>query len=297
MHRSSSPRRQGFTLIELLVVIAIIAILIALLVPAVQKVREAAARTQCVNNLKQLALAHHNYHDAFKCFPIEMRTTSTVSWVTQILDFIDNGNAVPGTPILALSCPTRGFRPGGKTDYSGAYSASISNAAGGQGALNGGTFNGLTVNAAEYSSILDPLNGVGVTFAMVGTGAGASNTLLVAHTGMKPQDYSGGGSEDQGWNFTNANGGCYCDMRWTDANSGGWRGYSIDSNSLPDENHMGGPHPTGSPVAWADGRVTTYPYYYTSGTMVGSNGGTPDDAIFQMFWAYNRVEDPEPPEY
>ena len=69
-HNKRAYRRLGFTLVELLVVIAIIGILIALLLPAVQAAREAARRAQCSNNMKQLGLAFHNYHDTHKTFPL-----------------------------------------------------------------------------------------------------------------------------------------------------------------------------------------------------------------------------------
>ncbi len=94
-------RKNGFTLIELLVVIAIIAILIALLLPAVQQAREAARRTQCRNNLKQLGLAIHNYHDVAGMFPIAAfmpegsgaNLNKSCSWFVRVLPMMDQAPA------------------------------------------------------------------------------------------------------------------------------------------------------------------------------------------------------------
>ena len=87
-----SRNRRGFTLIELLVVIAIIGVLIALLLPAVQSAREAARRAQCTNNLKQLALAMHNYHDSNQVFPSGMKSCCWGTWLVFMLPYVEQGS-------------------------------------------------------------------------------------------------------------------------------------------------------------------------------------------------------------
>jgi prepilin-type N-terminal cleavage/methylation domain-containing protein len=206
--------RPGFTLIELLVVIAIIAILIALLVPAVQKVREAAARTQSINNLKNLGLASHSYHDVVKFLPFNgvsaatpvtapvyyqnpvQSSTRSGSWCWQILPYIEQGPlyniaASPVSsngPIPPYVCPGRGR----------AGTLAVPQPVGSTAAPTSTTAIILPVSPTSDFVINPYLNdgANGSVFALnakrtlVGIGDGSSNTIMYGHGQIRPVDYT-----------------------------------------------------------------------------------------------------------
>jgi prepilin-type N-terminal cleavage/methylation domain-containing protein/prepilin-type processing-associated H-X9-DG protein len=283
--------RGGFTLIELLVVIAIIAILIGLLLPAVQKVREAAARMSCQNNLKQLGLGLHNFHDSFQYLPSEYSSSGTdpapFNWVLAILPYVEQNNlytaivtngggTAAAEPVKIFLCPSRRTTAAGaKIDYAGAFNGGIAEA-------------DLTNFVPGSGGNKFILNTPKTTLVVVTGGGGSSNTLLLAHKVMRPANYNGGSGTDPGYAFINTS---FDHMRWADRFGGGSsaaKGYTQDDNNV-DENHFGGPHTGGSPVLFADGSVRQYAYGYTD------SSGLSDDAVFQALWAFNRSNEVTPP--
>jgi prepilin-type N-terminal cleavage/methylation domain-containing protein len=204
--------RNGFTLIELLVVIAIIAILIALLVPAIQKVRESANRTQCQNNLKQWGLALHNYHDNYKKFPYFTSVTPTRhNWAQFVMPYLEQGNLVAGydlsinwyagnnlamtqIPLSVFTCPSD--RPGAMwTDQTGFVSARGNYVACYGNLLFGGGQIGAGRGIFGCSSISNFAGNVFTPYQtrLTQVTDGTSSTLMVAEILVAPMDNNQGG--------------------------------------------------------------------------------------------------------
>jgi prepilin-type N-terminal cleavage/methylation domain-containing protein/prepilin-type processing-associated H-X9-DG protein len=292
MSRLPSPARRrppGFTLIELLVVIAIIAILMGLLMPAVQQAREAAARISCANNLHQIGLAMHNYHDAEEKLPPSRLPGESASWAWLILPYLEQDNlyrtwdlsqGIAGlpkntnlAPVPVYFCPSR--RSKNTTTASQVFSQRstcqvIKSVPGALGdyAVNIGT-TGMDVPLADgMGQIIQP-NGafeyaVGISLLQISDGT--SNTLMVGEKNVPPDSFG-----FYPWDCSIYDGHNYpCSTRAAGP------GFPLASSRYDTGWKFGSYHPTTVQFAFADGSVhglklTTLPV--TLGLLASRNDG------------------------
>ncbi|MBA2114740.1 DUF1559 domain-containing protein [Bremerella alba] len=280
-----SGRHLGFTLVELLVVIAIIGVLIALLLPAVQQAREAARRMSCSNNLKNLGLALHNYHDIHHSFPIghqyqghfdgdamSEKGGTGFGWAVGLLEFIEQGNqldqfdprypagedtitnnrTVCQTPLEIFACPSD-TKPDRRTDGAITDSATSSY----QGA--GTSYDGWSNHTMNQNANRDRYNGVfgrtnrGLVAGMRDITDGTTNTIIIAETRWdmdnngrnRSRIYCGKDIVDYAQGATNA---VLINGRW----AMNWT--QPDGNPQPHRT-AGSMHPGGAQFCFVDGSV------------------------------------------
>jgi prepilin-type N-terminal cleavage/methylation domain-containing protein/prepilin-type processing-associated H-X9-DG protein len=288
---STSRRRAAFTLIELLVVIAIIGVLIGLLLPAVQKVREAASRISCRNNLHQLSLAVYEYHTDYGFFPTnggpapgQANSVATAgtwwgmanptappqlqtgSWGYSILPYLEQQNAVmqndQGVKATVFLCPSRGRTQAQTLPANDPLDPAITytNLSGRNPWCKTDYAGNWLVLINRWPAGLAPVAGPPLSLTQVVDGA--SNTILLGEKAMDPQRYNLGS-----WYFDEpifVGGAC----------GTGRSGTAVITDSLAGAtgaypNNWGSAHDAGAQVAYADGSVRLLPFG-TDGTVVSA---------------------------